>query len=152
MKHILNSFLILILLFPISACNSKRSSKEPEPLNEIIIKNSWARPAGKGANSAAYLTIINRTRQADTLKSLSTNVAEMAGIHKTYHSENGMTGMKEAETIILNPDSSLTLAPGGYHIMLMNLKRELAKNDTLQIIFNFAVWGKKKVLVPVKGL
>lgn len=149
MKYFLKSIFVLTLVALLSACNSKQMNEKRETANKIIIQDSWVRAANEGANSAAYLTVFNGTATADTLLGVNTKIAKMAGIHQTYR-DNGMAGMKEAGAIIIQPDSSFVLKPGGYHIMLMNLTKTLAKGDSIQITLNFAVTGEKQVMVPIK--
>src|SRR5699024_1650743 len=141
----LNTLFVLTLACLFSACSSQQAKKDNKTANKISIKKSWVRPANQGTNSAAYLTITNGTAQADTLLNVASTAADMVGVHETYRNEQGMTGMKEAETIIIQPDSSLILEPGGYHIMLMDLEKTLQEGDSVQIFFNFAVSGEKRI-------
>lgn len=148
MKTFFKSALILLIGFTITACNSKNVQSAKKSSADIVIKDAWARTANKGANSAVYFTIVNNTNRADTLTGIQTAVAEMAGVHKTFHNQ-GMTGMKEVETPVIEPNSKFVLKPGGYHVMLMTLNRNLAENDSIQLTLNFAVSETKKITVPV---
>ncbi|MBK7329583.1 MAG: copper chaperone PCu(A)C [Dehalococcoidia bacterium] len=47
-------------------------------------------------------------------------------------------------------NGELTLKPGGYHVMLMDLKGELKEGDTVELELEFAKAGKVKLTLPVK--
>lgn len=154
MKDISTFALAIIISFALFSCSSeaKYQSEKKERSSNITITDAWARPAAEGAISAVYLKIHNNTETIDTLLNITTKAARMASIHQSYRNENGMTGMRPQGIIIIQPHSKFRLKPGGYHIMLMNLNQQLATGDSVQIVFNFAVSGVKKIFVPVQGL
>lgn len=151
MKYLSNGILVFLFATLLISCDARPSPKATSLMNKIIVTDAWVRTANQGANSAAYLTIINNTGQTDTLQTITSDIAEMVGIHKTFHNEDGMTGMKEAGVIIIKPDSGFVLKPGGYHIMLMNLNKTLAQGDSVQFTLHFATTGDMTVITPVKG-
>ena len=108
-------FFSLLLLFTI-------------PGDSIIVKDSWIRPADAGMNSALYFKIVNESDKADTLYKVAFNDAGMVMMHESY--KNGdMMGMKMVNNIIVPAHSTFELKPGGFHIMLMMLKKDLKKDD-----------------------
>ncbi len=136
----------------ICACNptEKQVPEVTGSTGSITITDGWARSASKGMNSAAYLTIFNGTSTSDTLLNIKAGASNTVSIHQSYNSENGMTGMRPAGTVIIQPDSNFILKPGGYHIMLMHLNKDLTKGDSLQLTFEFAISGKKTATIPVR--
>lgn len=124
-------------------------SEQSSQPDSLIISRAWLRPAAAGQNSAAYLQIFNGTPQPDTLKAILTEVATRANVHESYE-ENGMMGMRPAGALALAPDSMLSLKPGGFHIMLMNLSRKLAVGDSVDLQLQFSASGKKSIRLPVK--
>ncbi len=132
------------------ACNSRQAKTNNNNVNAVTVTDAWARPAAKGANSAVYLTIYNGTAEADTLLGVEIDAADMASVHQTYRSEKDMMSMRPADRLIIQPGTSLTLKPGGYHIMIMDLNRPLIRDDSLQLMIEFSGAGTKTVTVPVK--
>ena len=97
---------------------------------------------------AVYLTLLNTGATADTLVGLDSDVAAMASLHQTMHTDN-MAHMKPVPFIALPPGDTVRLAPGGLHGMLMALKRHPAAGDTLMMVLTLARGGTLNVPTPV---
>lgn len=117
---------------------------------KIKIEDAWARPAGKGMNSALYFEIHNETSEPDTLFKVTSSVADLVQLHETTN-ENGMMGMKEIKDLIIPAKKIIKFEPGGYHVMLINLKKDLGVGSKIQFTFFFKKAGKVKALAKVKG-
>lgn len=101
------------------------------------------------ALSSAYLRIENRSGQEDRLLSVTTDVAERAEVHQTIV-ENDVARMQHMiDGVIVPATGVLEFRPGGLHIMLIGLKRELVPGQYVQLTLNFAVRGAISVSVPV---
>lgn len=141
----------MLTLLMLAGCG--RESRNPEhdnsQENTLIIARAWARPAAEGSNSAAYMTIHNHTSRPDTLIAVSSEAAAMAQIHETYERE-GMAGMRPAGKPVIPSGKRMELKPGGLHIMLMQVKRQLIKGDSLQLNLRFANAGTKEIAVVVQ--
>jgi len=138
---------LLVLL----ACSRESGNPEhdiPQD-NTLIIANAWVRPAAEGTNSAAYMTIHNHTSRTDTLISISSEAAAMAEVHESYE-EEGMAGMRSAGELVIQPGNHLELKPGSFHIMLMQVRRQLVSEDSLRLSLQFAGAGTKEVTAVVK--
>jgi len=57
--------------------------------------------------------------------------------------------MRPVGGILINPGIATRLAPGGLHIMLMDLKRPLKEGDSITLTLTFERAGKQTVIVPV---
>jgi hypothetical protein len=86
-----------------------------------------------------YLTITN-SGTPDTLTAVSTPVAGMAQVHQTTN-DSGVMKMRPVTSLSIGQDKSVTLAPGGYHIMLMNLKQALKQGESFPVTLTFAKAG-----------
>lgn len=105
----------------------------------ITVENAWSRAAMAGRNGAVFLTIVDKG-QADTLVSASSPVAERVEVHESLM-DQGVMKMREVKGLTVTPEKPVTLAPGGYHIMLMNLKQPLSEGDKIQVTLNFQKAG-----------
>jgi copper(I)-binding protein len=116
----------------------------------LTIENVWARPtAGPEKMGAAYLTLKNGGKEADTLESVSSPDAAGAGLHETID-DNGVMKMREAAGGVTIPaGGTVTFKPGGYHIMLMGLKHDLKEGKTLPLKLGFAHAGSVDVQVKI---
>ena len=115
----------------------------------LQVKDGWIRPAGKGMNTAFYFKAVNNSDKADTLLSVKSDVAKMVQMHETFN-KNGMMGMRQVKAIPIRPESTLEFKPGGYHVMVMNLKIDMKKGDSAQFTLHFKYAGNIKVTAPVK--
>ena len=102
----------------------------------IKIKNAWLRPSSEKMATALYFTIENRSEAADTLFQVDSDLAERVEIHETY-SQDDMMGMRKVDFIIIDGKSSFELKPGGYHIMLMKLKKDVENGDKENFVLHF---------------
>jgi hypothetical protein len=95
-----------------------------------------------------YLTLTDAGTQ-DTLTSITTPVAVQADLHETIN-DHGVMKMRSVTSLTIEPGKPFVLAPGGYHIMLMDLKHALKQGDTFPIILNFAKAGAVTATVTVE--
>lgn len=149
--------LIPFLLVSFLSCSNQRgdqqieSTPSPElPSDGIKIAEAWARPAQMNGVSAIYMSILNGSSEADTLLSLSSPVAGMTEVHESYEREEGMMGMRPTGNIAVPASNSVHLKPGGLHVMLMKLTRDLAAGDEVELTLAFAEAGEMSVIVPVQ--
>ena len=136
-KHLL--LVILSSCFLFLGCGSESNSpnesdsKKEVVLGKIALDNAWARPGSKQGKSAAYLRISNGTASTDTLRSFSSYAAESVELHKSIKHDDGTSSMQPAGKQVIASGKKLRLQPGGLHLMLINLKRNITVGDTLQI-------------------
>ncbi|MCH9029524.1 MAG: copper chaperone PCu(A)C, partial [Bacteroidetes bacterium] len=58
--------------------------------------------------------------------------------------------MREVGEFVIEPESSLELKPGGYHIMVMKLKRDIKKGDEIEFKLHFKNAGSIIIRAKVK--
>jgi len=96
----------------------------------IQIEKPWARATPAGAKTgAAYMTIDNKSGQPDRLTGASSDVAKTLQIHE-MKVVDGVMKMREIPSGLPIPaGGSVTLKPGGYHVMLIGLNKALKKGE-----------------------
>lgn len=145
-------FTILIAtVFVVFGCRSESEQQQNDVIfGKVEFSGGWARPGSQEQTSGIYLTISNGTASADTLTGVSSNAANSVEIHESYEDESGVMDMRPAGEQIIPAGDKLIFEPGGLHIMLMDLKRDLIADDTLDVSFEFARVGSKTVAIPVQ--
>lgn len=115
----------------------------------FIYAGAWARPAAADGVSAAYLRLLNIGESDDTLVSAAADVAGIVEIHEMVMS-NDLMAMRPLEGgLPIAVGETAALAPGGVHIMLMDLPAELEEGTAFTLTLTFAS-GEELVLgVPV---
>jgi copper(I)-binding protein len=118
-------------------------------IKNIRLSDPWARPSTKGENSASYV-IINNGGEADTLVAVTGVVASNLELHMVENVD-GVMKMRPVEGGIPIPGNNIqTLQPGGYHIMMIGLTRDLRAGDTFDLTLTFAQAGDVTISVTVR--
>jgi periplasmic copper chaperone A len=144
------TFLFLAVLF-LSACSPQPAARA----GSIEVVSPWVRPAEAmgadmgGANGAAYMTLRNTGSAADRLIKVETTVAETGEMHETKMDGDVMS-MAMVDAIEVPANGSVELKPGGYHIMLINLKEDLKVGATVKLTLTFEKAGMLQVEAVVK--
>jgi periplasmic copper chaperone A len=101
-------------------------------LGSLQITQPWARATPKGAASgAAYMTVSNNGTKAAHLNCVSSDVAAKCEIHE-MSMEGGVMRMRPVEGgLEIKPGQTITLKPGGFHMMLTGLKVPLREGKML---------------------
>jgi periplasmic copper chaperone A len=115
----------------------------------IVVDKVWARATpGNAQTGAAYLSITNTGTAPDRLLSVSSTVAEKAELHENK-TENGIMKMRPKAPVAFKPGETVTLKPGGDHLMLMGLKQPLKEGDSITLTLIFEKAGAVQVTARV---
>lgn len=117
----------------------------------IGIEGAWARPGSMGRMSAGYFLVTNFEDEPDTLKGVSSNVAQLTEIHESYEQEEGMVGMREVPEVVIQPNSTIRFEPGGLHIMFIQLTEALAEDKEFELTLHFSNAGDVELKIPVRN-
>ena len=116
--------------------------------NQLEVSNAWARATpGSAENGAAYLTIQSPT--ADRLLSLSSPVAKKAELH-TMSMEGMVMKMRPLADLDIPAGQSITLKPGGQHVMLLGLDAPLREGQSFPLTLTFEKAGTRTVTVAIE--
>ena len=121
-----------------------------KPGEDIVIKNQWLRPSAEKMVTALYLSIENKGVFPDTLYSVESGISEKIEIHETY-SSGDMMGMREIGSIVIEAGEVVKLEPGGKHIMVMKLKRDIRDGDEINFILRFKGAGEISITTEAKN-
>lgn len=139
----MKKFLMFALVgaFLLSACGA----------GEVIeVHDPWARPAMTGENSAVYLLLHNHTAEDDELVSVSSDVATSVELHESKMVDGtDLMEMTPVASVPLPSDGEVEFKPGGLHIMLVGLTRDLKVGDQFDVTLTFKSGLTLKVTVPV---
>lgn len=142
---------LLAISLGLSACNSGAETATTKPAdapataatpvsaaNAISVRNPRIRATAPGQMvSAAFMTLVNTSATPYALTSASFDSAGMVEIHETSM-KGDMMQMNQVSQIDIPANSSAELKPGGYHVMLMGLKKELVAGTTATITLTFS--------------
>jgi copper(I)-binding protein len=120
-------------------------------LGELTIEHPYAiatPPAAKAG--AGYLTIRNAGAEADRLVAVEAPFP-MVQVHATETDASGVARMAPVEALEVPPGATVTLAPGGTHVMFMGLAEPLTAGDTLDAALVFEKAGRVEVQFNVEA-
>jgi copper(I)-binding protein len=119
----------------------------------ISIKQAWSRATPKGSPVAAgYLTIENQSSSPDRLVEVRSTFARKVELHATTV-ENGVTSMKPVDGgLVLPANGSVTLQPGGNHLMFVGINAPFAEGDQVAVELLFEKAGKVTASLDVAAL
>lgn len=97
----------------------------------------WVRlPAVEGRPGSGYFTLHGGTGAA-TLIAVSADYAIRTEMHESMMS-GGMATMKKIDSVPLPAGGEVTFQPGGRHLMLFGVSRDLKPGDNTLLTFTFA--------------
>jgi len=117
----------------------------------IKIENAYVRATAPGQPAAGAFMKIENSGSADQLVSASSPAAGEVQLHQMSMEGNVMK-MGQVKDIAVPANGSVDLKPGGYHIMLMNIKAPLKAGETVPVKLKFAKAGEVEVKLPVNAV
>ena len=120
-------------------------------VGSIKIENAYVRATAPGQPAAGAFMKIDNSGAADQLVSASSPAAGEVQLHQMSMEGNVMK-MGQVKDIAVPANGSVDLKPGGYHIMLMNIKAPLKVGETVPVKLKFAKAGEVEVKLPVNAV
>jgi copper(I)-binding protein len=134
MKKLIAIFAVLISALSFSGC----TPTEPNPaVNSVRIEDAWVRSSEYSAEAGGMTGIFgkftNNGTTDVTLVGGETEIAKMVQVHEVV---DGMMQEKKGG-IVIKPGETVTLEPGGLHIMIMNITKPIVAGDRMSITIKF---------------
>lgn len=101
-------------------------------------------PVGGG-----FFTLTNTGSQDDRLVSASADFADVAQIHAMAMQGDVMKMGQLKDGLVIPAGETVTLAPGGYHLMFMGLKHPLVEGETVAVTLTFEKAGSVTLDLPI---
>lgn len=132
----------LVVVAPLVAADGK-----------IMVTEPFARETPPNAKvGGAFMTITNHG-DANRLIGARSKSAGMVQIHNHTMDDQGVMRMREVEGgLPVGHHETVTLEPGGLHVMLINLKAPLKKGETVSLTLEFEDGTDLEVTVPIVSI
>ncbi len=119
-------------------------------VGDLEISGAFTRATLPNAPVAGgYLTIANTGAEDDRLVAVSTPAAGMSQIHEMKMEGDVMKMNELPDGLVIPAGGSVSLAPGGYHLMFMDLRGPLVEGETVTVTLTFEKAGTVDVQLPV---
>lgn len=116
----------------------------------LSISAAWTRATPPGANVAAgYLTITNNGSEPDRLVGGSAPFARDVQVHEMAVVDGMMRMGEIAGGLVVEPGATVTLEPGGNHVMFMGLTDAPKAGATVPVTLRFEKAGEVTLELPV---
>jgi periplasmic copper chaperone A len=120
----------------------------------ITVINATARASmtPTATTGAVYFSIVNSSESDDRLLSISTPAASSSMIHETTIVDDVVKMRMIEGGLVIAAGTTVEMKTGGTHVMLMGLKSQLRKGETVEMELVFEKEGVVKITVPVEGM
>lgn len=114
------------------------SAAPGSPMVGLAVEGAWARvsPMVERAG-AAYMVIRSGQATDDALVAATSPAAAVVEMHLTEADAQGMMTMHPVPEIPVPAGGSVELAPGGYHLMLIDLVAPLVDGSDVELVLTF---------------
>ncbi len=120
---------------------------------DIRIERPWSRVTPPGTPvGAGYMTIVNTADEPDRLTAAESPAAGRVQIHRSVKKDGNSSMVHQKDGVVVPPDGQLEFAPGGYHLMLMQLEDPLEEGDRVPVTLRFERAGRVEVELTVRSL
>ena len=103
----------------------------------LAVRDAYARPSNPAWKlTSAYMRLVNRGSAPRALVGARSSIAKVVEIHETTV-RDGMMSMNQVDRLPVPAGGETLLAPGGSHLMLIELTRELRPGDVVPVTLTF---------------
>lgn len=143
---------VMLAVFALALCATPAPADDVKA-GDLVISQAWSRATPGGAKVAGgYVTIENKGTAPDRLIGGSADIAGKFEIHEMAM-DNGVMKMRPLDKgLTIEPGKTVKFAPGGYHLMLEQLKKPLKQGDKVPLTLEFEKAGKVAVSLDVQGV
>jgi periplasmic copper chaperone A len=115
-------------------------------VGDLVIETPWIRATPRGAAVAGgYMKVTNNGKEADRLIAATLAGAPRVELHQMSMHGDVMQMRPLADGIEIKPRATVELAPGGYHVMAMDLTGGFKEGDRVKGTLTFAKAGKVEI-------
>mgnify|MGYP002630772618 CR=1 FL=1 len=141
--------ILALFLFSLTPATAADHAADDVSVGDITVSNAWARATiGSKRPGGAYLALANAGSTSDHLIAAETTVAGKSELH-THTMADGVMKMSQVKSIEIPAGGMAMLQPGGFHIMMFDLKAALAEGTMFPLTLTFEKAGKVTITVHV---
>ena len=122
-------------------------------VGSITVENPWSRATPGGAKVAVgFLTIKNDSATADRLVSATAAIAGRTEIHLMSMDDGVMKMRPMADGVSIPANTSVIFAPNSYHLMFMDVTKQLKEGEEFPATLTFDHAGKVDVTFDIEAI
>lgn len=121
----------------------------PATATELTVTEGQVRVPMPGRTvTAGYFTVHNNSSAAVKLMSAESAAFERAELHQHTH-QDGVMRMEHVAHIDIAANSSVSLQPGGLHLMLFNPQQPLLTGESVTVVLHFSNGKQLELSMPL---
>ncbi|MEM1372210.1 MAG: copper chaperone PCu(A)C [Pseudomonadota bacterium] len=121
--------------------------------DNVVIDGAWSRASiGTSRPGVTYMSLTNTGDTAVIVTGLRTDLAMMPMIHTSSTDEQGVTRMSHMDRLEIGAGETVALAPGGLHVMLMDLQRPMVEGESYTLSLDLQNGDEISVEVPILSI
>ncbi|MCC6496628.1 MAG: copper chaperone PCu(A)C [Propionibacteriaceae bacterium] len=155
MRRLIAVLASLLLSGALTGCAPKVTSAPAAAIAEaqLSVEGAWIRTTTRAkdlSKTSAFMTIVNPGDADLRLTSADCAGAGVVQLHEMVMQSGKMVMQETKDGIPVPAGSQSHLTPGGFHIMLMKLRREFEVGDRVELNLHFSDGGTLAVSAQVK--
>lgn len=103
----------------------------------VHASDAWIRVMPANLPAGGYVTLRNDGDQPAVLDAASSAAYGSVMLHQSS-TDTGMGRMRMVKSLTVPAHGQVALAPGGYHLMLMDAAKAVQPGQTVQVVLHFA--------------
>jgi copper(I)-binding protein len=154
MKKVLIAAVAILAMGSLSSCGSSdEASKEAAIVIENPVVRSIDSASYKNEESGKYMTgsFMTITNNGDKDVTLVGGASPIAGIVEIHEVIDGMM-QPMANGLVIPAGENVKLRMGGYHVMLLELSKEIKAGDETEVTLRFSDGSEQTITAPVKDI
>ena len=116
---------------------------------QVKVEHPWVRGAVPGQLTTGAFFDVTSPKDAAVVK-VESPVAGVVEVH-TSEMKGDMMTMRAVPSVALPAGKTVRFAPGGYHVMLMDLKRPVKNGEVVPVTLTVEYPDKKRETVEIKA-
>ena len=134
----------VLAMIPVSATATATESDHAAP----TVSQAWARATPPKIKIGAAYVKIEGGHHGDRLVGASSKIADRVEIH-AHAMDGGKMSMTKIDDLDIPAGGTVKFEPGGYHLMLIDLRQQLKEGEQLKLVLEFANAGKVDVVARI---
>jgi copper(I)-binding protein len=155
---VLTGIAILLAGAGVAGCQQRAEQPAPEasesapeaPAGIAVSNGRLVLPAVKGNPGAVYFDVVNNGNADSAIAGVSVEGAQSAMLHTTTVS-GSMASMEHMDSVPLAKGATISFAPGGNHVMAMDLSDTLMAGTSTEVTLTFANGDKASFPAQVRA-
>lgn len=145
--------LAAVAALALAGCGGTETGAAATDCDEVTIDAATVR-VPPAANAAAYFTISNDGADDTAIVAASGDFADVFELHEVTADDEGVMSMRpiDGQEIPVPAGETVTLEPGGLHVMALDVADDLAGLDEVDLTLTLADGCEREVVLAVEAL